>query len=201
MTDKTNCTSCGAEILVQTATKTGGLCRPCANGTRQSVDEARRRFADEKSRDEEPFWKKWLELLSRRRSEGPSSLSEPERLFFAMNFLKGAVLRGGFHVYFSMASAEEVELARRGFRENGAPLVAEILQRASLILYPNGIPEDPIEQQNQLPGWSEDEVPSDHEPEWSPQLDEVDASFYAEEDLVHEVVESYFEAQFGSGKR
>jgi len=34
--DKTNCTVCNAEILVTTASRTGGKCMPCVNGDRYS---------------------------------------------------------------------------------------------------------------------------------------------------------------------
>lgn len=42
MVSKTTCTACGATILQRTATRLGGLCAPCANGTRAQIDAARR---------------------------------------------------------------------------------------------------------------------------------------------------------------
>jgi hypothetical protein len=46
MTAKTNCTTCGAEILYTTAVRFGGLCAPCANGTRAQINAARRRASE-----------------------------------------------------------------------------------------------------------------------------------------------------------
>jgi hypothetical protein len=40
---KTKCTACSAEILQTTAAARGGLCAPCAKGTRSQIDAARRR--------------------------------------------------------------------------------------------------------------------------------------------------------------
>lgn len=48
MEPKTVCTKCGVSILVDTASKHGGLCRPCANGTRTQIDAARARALEPK---------------------------------------------------------------------------------------------------------------------------------------------------------
>lgn len=76
----------------------------------------------------DPFWSAWLELCSRRQANGFHSLSDVEKTFYAMNFLRGAVERGGFHSYCDMASRQEIEAAKAGFRKNGAPQIAVLLQ-------------------------------------------------------------------------
>jgi hypothetical protein len=52
---KTKCTACGAEILQTTAATRGGLCAPCAKGTRSQIDAARGRASEPRHpRPEQP---------------------------------------------------------------------------------------------------------------------------------------------------
>ena len=58
---KSPCSKCGVMILTTTAEKTGGLCMPCKNGTRESLEESRlwninrrEQFA-KAEREREPF--------------------------------------------------------------------------------------------------------------------------------------------------
>lgn len=48
--DKIPCSRCGEMILTSTALRTGGLCMPCASGSRESMDAAKRRNIEEREK-------------------------------------------------------------------------------------------------------------------------------------------------------
>lgn len=95
---KTQCAACGAEILVSTAERTGGLCRPCASGTRRQIEAGRRRAQHDKAFRASAVWQFWMRLVA----SDFTALRPSERVYLAVNELRGSVLiNGGFHAYFS----------------------------------------------------------------------------------------------------
>jgi hypothetical protein len=77
MTIRAACSQCGAMILAGTATRTGGMCMPCKRGTRQSIDESRRRSRERRATLERlaanPRLRPWLPD----RAQGRTKLSAP----------------------------------------------------------------------------------------------------------------------------
>jgi hypothetical protein len=149
--------------------------------------------------NEGEFWQKWLDICARKKRDGFVSLTQHERMFYAMNLLKGTVDRGGFHPYFDTASREEVELAAAGFSEHGAPEIALLVSTAALILFPEGIPDTLAEQQRQLPSWTDEEIDADTEPAWSSQIEALNRHFYTLSHLAYGTVEAYFDKHVKSG--
>ncbi|WP_078118536.1 DMP19 family protein [Thiosocius teredinicola] len=148
------------------------------------------------SEESDPFWDAWLAVSQKEKKAGLESLTCRERTFYALNLLRGAVLRGGFHTYFDLASREEIEVAKRAFRENGAPKIAELVEKAESIIFSNGVSKEFEEQLAQLLCWSEEEIEQGIEPEWSVALDAVNKEFYAIAEVAEAVVVKYFEENY-----
>ena len=129
--------------------------------------------------DPEALDRRWRELVLRMKQGGWQMLSDADRAFYATNHLRGCVMRGGFHPYFALAPRPEVRLASRVFREHGASEVSAVIERAEVLLFPGGVPEDFSEQVAALPSLTDEEVAADVEPAWSLELDEINQAFYA----------------------
>jgi hypothetical protein len=145
--------------------------------------------------DPEAFDRRWRELVVRVKQGGWQMLSDADRAFYATNRLRGCVMRGGFHPYFALAPKPEVRLASRVFREHGASEISAIIERAEVLLFPRGVPEDFSEQVATLPSWTDEEVAADVEPAWSRELDEINKAFYKLSWMVDGVVSALADAR------
>ncbi len=70
---------------------------PCKNGTRKSLDTAKRYYEEQKKYD--PWRELWTSLVKRAYTvdEGWKQFSTPERLYYAVSILDGEVYNGGMH--------------------------------------------------------------------------------------------------------
>jgi hypothetical protein len=127
---KTRCSSCGREILASTAQKRGGQCVPCSNGTRAQIDAGREWYREQKAFEASPVWQFWLQL----NGSDFSTLRREERLYYAVNCLRGDVLNGGFVSFFHNYSPL-YSLAEEGLAELGATTSLRLLREAKLCVF------------------------------------------------------------------
>lgn len=153
MAQKTSCSTCGAEILVETAARTGGTCVPCRNGTRAQVDAGRHWAAGRDAREASPLRVLWMSLVRRvsDSASGFESLSEMEKLYFAVRLLEREVYNGGFEQYFFNSSGSFYEHAARGLQVVGAARSAQLLARAKDTLFGDSrVPTDTTDRRSHL---------------------------------------------------
>lgn len=144
--DKVPCVRCGAQILPGTAAKTSGMCMPCSRGYRDSLEDSRRRYAEERRRERDPYNAFWSTLTKRVYASAPESAnqpSEPERRYFAVRMLVGEVFNGGFEQYFWNSSSSYYMTARKGVIEMGAVVTLGLLGLAKDAIF--GANEVPID--------------------------------------------------------
>ncbi len=163
---KTQCAACGAEILVSTSKKAGGRCLPCANGTRASIEAGRLRAKQDAAFRASAVWKFWERLVA----SNFTALHPAEQLYLAVNELRGSVLDGGFHSYFS-TFGERADVAEEGLRTLNALHSLQLLREA-----------------RQLVGNPASNRP---QPAIDRQLDDLDRRFYADVDGLWEKLEEY----------
>lgn len=126
---KTQCAACGAEMLVFTAERTAGRCRPCASGTRERLEEGRRSAQHDKAFRASHVWQFWLRLVA----SDFATLQPSERVYLAVNEMRGAVLNGGFYAYFS-TFADHSFAAEEGLETLNAPRSLELLRTARQLM-------------------------------------------------------------------
>src|SRR4029079_775861 len=110
---KVACSACGAAILTATAEVTSALCMPCKPDRRYAIEAGRRRLQGERARRAHPLTRHWHDLVHRvhQMPQGFAGLSEPEKLYYAVGTLDGAIYRGGFESYFFNTSGGHYEYA------------------------------------------------------------------------------------------
>ncbi len=174
---KTQCAACGAEILVSTAERTGGLCRPCASGTRRQIEAGRRRAQHDKAFRASAVWQFWMRLVA----SDFTALRPSERVYLAVNEMRGSVLNGGFHAYFS-TFAERSLAAEGGLKTLNAPRSLELL-RAARQLLTGGTPGGFAESSRLTAAVSDPEVDR--------QLDDLDRQFYVDDDGLWDKLQDF----------
>ena len=125
-------------VLPSTARKNQGLCMPCKNGTRKSMELAKELTAKERELDKTcPIRAMWRELVDKVYSPGGgfSSLSDVEKLYYAVNVLSGEVYNGGFDQYFFNTSAQDYRYAEFGLMQLGAKNSLRLLREAKHQLF------------------------------------------------------------------
>lgn len=147
--------------------------------------------------EEDAFWN-WWETICKKKGSGTlfSEFTPQEQALYAMNYLKGSVLRGGFHLYFSNAPCEEIMVAITALKTNGASSIAETIERARDVLFPDGIPQNPQEQFAQIPDWTDEEIENDIDPQWSVDLGTIEEDFYSQSEELIDLVANYFDTYF-----
>ena len=184
MAQKVGCSSCGAEILAETAARTGGLCMPCKNGTRAQIDAGKQWAAERAARESDPLRVLWVSLVRRVNDAafGFESFSEAEKLYFAVGLLEGEVYNGGFDQYFSNSSGSFYEHAARGLQAVGATRSARLLADAKHALFgDSAVPTDSTERRAHLRALSLD----------SNVLDSLDTQFYEDPDELGALMERF----------
>jgi hypothetical protein len=142
MSERVQCKSCGASILVDTAARTGGLCAPCRGGYRQRIEAGKREREREQEYERSAERKYWLALVARINAPGGGfdQLAPHEKTYFAVSSLIGEVYNGGFDQFFFNSSGALYAYALDGLFEIGAERSASLLGQAKDILFGN----DPI---------------------------------------------------------
>lgn len=135
---KIECISCGALVLPSTARRTGGLCMPCKNGTRQTMETERRWRQECEGRFRaDPLSILWTSLVKRvyASPDGFTTLSQAEQRYFSVVCLDGEVHNGGFQQFFYNSSGAHYEVARQGLGAMGLAEAVRLLLEAKLILF------------------------------------------------------------------
>lgn len=177
MSDKLPCTKCGALILQATAARTDGLCVPCKGGYRQSIEDSKRRAAEEREDERaHPFRGHWRSLVERVHNSpnGFDSLSEHEKLYYAVGVLQLEVYNGGFDQYFFNSSSSYYQYAERGLIALGATDTLDLLHQAKEMLFPGAPVSEETPTRRQA-------LRSDAEgKQLNPKLDELDNRYWAD---------------------
>jgi hypothetical protein len=184
MSDKIPCSECGALVLPSTAEGTGGLCMPCKNGTRKSMELAKERAAKERELEKScPYRALWRELVDKvyKQDVGFSTLSDNEKLYYSVNVLSGEVYNGGFEQYFNNTSAEYYRNAEHGLVQLGATSSLKLLRQAKEQLFgSNQVPKCQTERWELIRKLNR---PTD--------LDSLDTEFYKDQDELDKKLESF----------
>jgi hypothetical protein len=135
------------------------------------------------------FNRRWLELSSRVARGDWDRLSENDRVFYATNHLRGSVMRGGFQTYFDNAPAHEVRLASAALRQHGAPEIADLVDRAEAILFPQGRGSGESAGSGERQNGPDQQIADDVTLPWEAELEAANHTFYAAARQVDAVVE------------
>lgn len=168
--EQTNCTTCGAPILLVTAQERGGRCLPCATGTRAQIEAGREFYQREKAYRQSPEALFWRELVQRRTPI--AAWSQAERLYYAVRCLNGEVFNGGFHQYFFNSSGNDYQSALEGLLAMGATQSLKLLRDAKALMY--GDADISTER--------DDAIRVMYDPDVVAALDRLDQAFWAEPD-------------------
>ena len=183
MSEKVACRSCKILILPDTAQRTGGVCMPCMNGTRESMEAARDAHAREREKERTcPFRQLWRELIDKAYGtpDGFDRLSDDEKHYFAVQSLIGEVYNGGFDQYFHNSSGDTYRFAELGLIRMGATHSIALLRSAKSRLFGKAM------------------VPREQEERWSilrnldsDDLDDLDKAFYDDSDRLDDRLEAF----------
>ncbi|MBK7582664.1 MAG: DMP19 family protein [Myxococcales bacterium] len=180
------CSTCGAAILVETASRTGGLCMPCKNGTRAQIDAGKEWAAGRAAREADPLRVLWVSLVRRVHDSasgtGFETLSEAEKLYYAVGLVHGDVYNGGFDQYFFNSSGSFYAHAVRGLQIIGATQSAQLLAQAKQALFGDSpVPTDIAERRTYLRTLSLENAV----------LDSLDAQFWEDPDDLGALMERF----------
>jgi len=184
VSDKIPCLECEALVLPSTAERTGGLCMPCKNGTRKSMEQAKENAIKERELDKTcPFRAYWRDLVDRVYDEslGFTSLNDEEKLYYSVYVLIGEVYNGGFVQFFDNTSGAQYRYAELGLIQMQAKESLALLRKAKLSLFGN------------------QSVPIDQEERWGvmrqmtdePDIDNLDTEFYKDTDNLDNKTEEF----------
>jgi len=184
VSDKVPCKECNALVLPSTAERTGGLCMPCKNGTRKSMEQAKENAIKERELDKTcPFRAYWRKLVDRVYDEkqGFTTLTEEEKLYYSVCVLIGEVYNGGFVQFFDNSSGAQYRYAELGLIRMEARASLKLLREAKNSLF------------------GKQSVPTDQAQRWEiirkltdePDLDSLDTEFYKDTDKLDEKTEKF----------
>ncbi|WP_159091858.1 DUF4375 domain-containing protein [Stenotrophomonas sp. ZAC14D2_NAIMI4_7] len=136
-------------ILLATAARNDGLCMPCRNGTRQSMEQARvrnreMREAQERFEDspEGRYWR-WLVHQVHKTESGVEGLSIADRRYYMISVVSGEVWRGGIGTYFDSSSGGYYEETLAGLEEVGLVELGDVLREAKVAVFGDeAVPKD-----------------------------------------------------------
>lgn len=185
MADETTvCTACGNPMLVRTAERYDGKCIPCASGYRESIEQSKLFYEEQKRRENDPDVVFWRSLCKRVDNPvlGFDSLQNPEKLYFAVCVLEAEIYNGGFDQYFTNSSADYFEYAVRGLEKMNDELGLELTLKAKRLLFDD---KDVPKRDARLDYFETTKILND--PEISRLLDDMDKAFVKnyEEALSH----------------
>ncbi len=166
--EKIPCIECGKPVSVKQASKRGGLCLRC-------------------SANRNPFFVLYSSLVDRvcNSPGGFDSLSEPEKLYYALTLLQNEVNNGGFHQFFFNTSGSYYELIENGLVAFNEPDLLELLHQAKRLIFPdNRVPTDMKERREQMEF-------SDAGGDLMNKLDALDQQFYRRPDTLNPKLETF----------
>ena len=136
---KVPCKTCGEMILPTTAANNDGLCMPCKGGYRNSMEESKKRYEREAAHRQTPTYRHWTWLVQQVHGDGLgfATLSEENKLFFAINTLIGEVYNGGFHQYFINSASDYYDKCIAGLHQIGAERSLALLVEAAKAIWGN----------------------------------------------------------------
>jgi hypothetical protein len=189
MPDRIPCSACGANILISTSVKNGGLCMPCKGGYRKDIEDSKIRYAEEKKYRESAEHKYWQWIVDQvhKKENGFAEMSKPDQLYFAINILNGEVYNGGFDQYFHNSSGDFFSHSVEGLRVIGATESLALLLEAREILFGDAkVPSKTGERRSILRSKSEEVQNQENE-----KLDILDKAFWAAPDKLAERLEQF----------
>jgi hypothetical protein len=122
------CEECGALILRNTAARNGGLCAPCKNGTRKSLDAARLQREKEET---DPFHILFRRVRDHAAKHGIDTLTSPEATYYAVSALFSDLNRGAVQLFFDVNSPAFRKRATDGLAELGRSDLLPLLDAAA----------------------------------------------------------------------
>jgi len=172
------CGECGILIPEVTAQRTRGLCIPCKMRLTKSDP-----FQD--------FYKALAERIDRF-PNGFTSLTEPEKLYFALNLFRDEVQAGGFSQYFSGSAGFYFEYAEKGAEAIGAKRLLAVLREVKEFLFPEmPVPAD-TEQRRRILRTPRPGVTS---AQWTEKMNEFRKRFDASSEHLSERLKVYARQQ------
>ena len=179
-------------ILPSTADRTAGLCMPCKQGTRESMEQSKEFYRKQKEYD--PHRELWTYLVKKAHATDDAfkSLSKEEKIYYAVGVLEGEVYNGGMHQFFSNSSGALYLEAIEGLTHLGATKALWLLRRAAKILFGSIRPP-----KNRLQRWETmkhyPENDSTPLPEWCIELEEIDKAYWEDPDKINELLNKFSE--------
>lgn len=184
MTEKVPCIECGAMVLPATAERTGGLCMPCKNGNRESMEQAKEYYKKERELDKtcpyRAFWRKLVDKVYDQKT-GFSGLTDDEKLYYSVNVLSGEVYNGGFMQFFDNTSGEHYRHAELGLIRLNAIKSLKLLRKAKHELF-----GDQSVPKNQTQRWLVTQNSNQEKV-----LDSLDTKFYEDPDNLGDKLEAF----------
>jgi uncharacterized protein DUF4375 len=118
-----------------------------------------------------PFFVLYSSLIERVcRSGGFDTLSDAEKLYYALTLFQNEVNNGGFHQFFFNSSGSYYELIENGLVRFNEPGTLELLHQAKHIVFPEiAVPVDTSTRRDLMPAPAAD---------WMNKLSELDQRFY-----------------------
>lgn len=193
MTEKVKCNTCDAMILPSTAERNGGLCMPCKQGNRESIESSKEFYRKQKEYD--PFRELWTYLVDKvhMNDDNFHILSEEEQVYFAVGLLDGEVYNGGMHQFFSNSSGDLYDEVVNGLQTLAASNSLWLLRRATKVLFGNIKPsKDFYLRNNEMKQYPESD--SSPIPDWSLELEKIDEEYWEDPDNISELLSNYAES-------
>lgn len=133
----------------------------------------------------------WTNLVQRSHQPMHTALTADERVFYAVNLLRGSVPRSGFIGYFENWSGADISAAHRGLRVLGLETASRLLAAAqTLVLGDQPLPDDAVS----LTVFPDSLTEEEHE-EMSDRLDKaldpIEKQFYPLDDEIYEALCSF----------
>jgi hypothetical protein len=168
------CGECGILIPEVTAQRTRGLCVPCKMRLTKS----------------DPFQDFYKALVDRidRYPNGFVSLTEPEKLYFALTLFRDEVHAGGFQQYFAGSAGFYYEFAEKGVEAIGAKRLLGVLREVKEFLFPEiAVPAD-VEQRRRILRAPKPGITTS---QWTQKMDEFHNRFEASSEYFSERLKVY----------
>lgn len=136
----------------------------------------------------------WTNLVKRSHESMHAPLTADERVFYAVNLLRGSVPRSGFIGYFENWSGADISAAHRGLRVLGLEAASRLLASAQeLVLGDQPLPDEAVSL-TVFP----DSLTEEEHAEMSDRLDEalapIEKQFYPLDDEIYEALCSFADA-------
>lgn len=195
--EKVPCKKCNTLILPTTAEMNDGVCMPCKQGIRQSIERSKEYYNKQKEYD--PFRELWLSLVDRVHStdneeKGIETLTEDEKIYFAVGILDGEVYNGGMHQFFSNSSGALYQQVINGLSLLKANNSLWLVRKAAKILFGDiNPPKDRMQRWESMKQYPDDD--SAPTPDWSIELEKIDEKYWEDPDGINELLVNFAESR------